>query len=67
MVRKTVKTKMLQTVWNNDISFGKVFAHDQLSYLVTNNFNHVAMVTQFQKSKMAAISPSFRFCYFFKK
>ena len=51
MVSKTVKTKMLQTVWNNDISFGKVFAHDQLSYLVTNNFNLVAMVTSSKNPK----------------
>ena len=33
---KTVDSKMLQTVRNHDISFGKVVAHDQLSHLVLN-------------------------------
>ena len=51
MVGKTVDTKMWQTVWNNDISFGKIFAHDQLSHLVIAKINHVAMVTTFKNSK----------------
>ena len=34
MVNKTVDTKMSQKVRNNDSSFGKVVAHDQLSHLV---------------------------------
>ena len=55
-------------VMNNDTSFGKVVAHDQLYHLVMNKINHVAMVTTFQKSKMAAIGPSFGFkIFFFKK
>ena len=36
VVSKTVDTKLLQTVRNNDISFGKVVAHDQLSHLIIN-------------------------------
>ena len=35
---------MLQTIRNNEISFGKVVAHDQLSHLEINKVNHVAMV-----------------------
>ena len=46
VVSKTVDTKMLQTVIrNSNISFGKVVSHDQLSNLVVNRINHVAMIT----------------------
>ena len=45
VVSKTVDTKMLQTVKNNDVLFGKVVAHDQLFHLVILKINHVAMVT----------------------
>ena len=51
MVSKTVDTKMLQMVMNNDISFGKVVAHDQLYHLVMNKINHVAMVTTSKNPK----------------
>ena len=44
MVSKTVYTKMLQTVRNNGIAFGKVVAYEQLSHLVINKINHVAMI-----------------------
>ena len=59
MVSKTIDTKMLQTVRNNDNSFGREVARDQHSHLVINKINHVAMVTTSHKSKMAAISPRF--------
>ena len=43
--------QMFQTVRNNDVSFGKVVAHDQLSHLVINKINHVAMVTTSKNPK----------------
>ena len=53
MVSKTVDTKMLQTVIrNSNISFGKVVTHDQLSNLVVNRINHVAMITNAFIKKM---------------
>ena len=51
VVSKTVGTKMLQTVRNNDISFGRVVAHEQQSHLVINKINHVAMVTTSKNKK----------------
>ena len=51
MVSKTVDTKMLQTVRNNDIFIGKVVAHDQLSHLVINKINLIVMVTASKNPK----------------
>ena len=42
---------MLQAVRNNDILFGKVAAHNQLSHLVINKISHVAMVTTSKNPK----------------
>ena len=67
MVSKTVDTKMLQTVRNNDISFGKVVAHDQLSHLVINKSNHVAMVTTSKNPKWRPSAQVSDFIYFLKK
>ena len=67
MVSKSVDTKMLQTVRNNDVSFGKVVAHDQLSHLVINKINHVAMVTTSNNSKWRPSAQVSDFRYFFKK
>ena len=63
MVSKTVDTKMLQTVMNNDISFGKVVAHDQLSHLLINKNNHVAMATIFKNPKWRASAQVSDFIY----
>ena len=55
-------------VRNNDISFVKTVAHDQLSHLVINKINHVAMVTTSKNPNWRPISPSFGFyIYFLKK
>ena len=52
---------------NNDISFHKVVAHDQLSYLVINKINHVAMVTTSKNPKWQPPAKVSDFRYFFKK
>ena len=59
----TLWPKRLQRVRDKHISFHKIVAHVQLSNLIINDINYVAMVTtvSFQKSKMAAISSSFEF------
>ena len=51
MVSKTFRTKVLQAVRNNDISFGKFVAHDQLPHLVINKTNQVAIVTTSKNPK----------------
>ena len=67
MVSKTIDTKMLQTVRNNDISFGKEVARDQHSHLVINKINHVAMVTTSKNPKWRPLVHVSEFIYFFKK
>ena len=66
MVSKSVDTKMLQTFRNNDISFGKVVAHNQLSHLVINKIYHVAMVTTSKNPKWRPSAEVSNFIYFFK-
>ena len=67
MVSKTVDTKMLQTVWNNDISFGKIVAHDQLPHLVINKIDHVAMVTTSKNPKWRPSAQVSDFIHLLKK
>ena len=67
VVSKTVDTKMLQTVRNNDISFGKVVAHCQLFHLVINKINHIAMVATSKNPKWRPSAQVSDFiCIFFK-
>ena len=68
MVSKTIDTNMLQTVRSNHISFGKEVAQDQLSHLVINKINHVAMVTTSKNPKWRTYQPpSFGSYIFFLK
>ena len=67
MVSKTVDTKTLQTVRNNGILLGKIVAHDQLSHLVINKINHVAMVTTSKNPKRRPSAQVSDFIYFFKR
>ena len=57
--------KMLQTVRNNDISFDKVVAHDQLSHLVINKINDVAMATTSKNPKWNPLTQTSDFIYIF--
>ena len=52
---------------NNDSSIGKVVAHDQLSHLVINKINHVAMVTTSRIPKWRPSAQVSDFIFFFKK
>ena len=75
VVSKTVDTKMLQMVRNNDISFVKTVAHDQLYHLVINKINHhysdwvfhVAMVTPSKNPNWRPSAQVSDFIYIFLK
>ena len=54
-------------VRNNDISFVKTVAHDQLSHLVINKINHVAMVTTSKNPNWRPSAQVSDFIYIFLK